>query len=142
MRNSSLFGEEAPNWRGGRSITHDGYVQIYAPEHPRAHQNHILEHVLVAESAMNRFMPEGAAVYHFDKNPANNDHRNLVICQSNGYRSLLDKRLRAYKACGHADWHWCRFCGTWSPKSEITFHGRSETYHQACQAAARRKARG
>src|SRR5882762_7193261 len=77
-----------------------GYITIYNK----------LEHVLVAEKALGKALPEGAEVHHIDGNPSNNDSRNLVICPNHAYHFLIEARTRAYKACGNPNWAKCRYC--------------------------------
>lgn len=41
-------GANHPNWKGGRHISHGGYVLVYCPDHPRASvNNQVREHILV-----------------------------------------------------------------------------------------------
>ena len=69
-----------------------------------------LEHILIAESSLGYKLPKKAQVHHFDGNPKNNSPSNLVICPDQNYHLLLHRRMRAYEACGNADFVKCYFC--------------------------------
>ena len=47
--------EQASNWRGGHRIV-NGYVAVYAPDHPAAHNGVVFEHRLVAEKELGRLL--------------------------------------------------------------------------------------
>lgn len=48
-------GSQHRNWKGGTRYN-NGYVQIYSPGHPRAHDNYVFEHILIAERALGRLL--------------------------------------------------------------------------------------
>lgn len=80
------FESRQPN-RGNGVIHKHGYRRIYTPE------GYKMEHVLLAEKALGRKLPEGAVVHHMDGNPSNNHQPfNLVICPDQAYHALLHKR--------------------------------------------------
>lgn len=80
--------EENPAWKGGRKVRKDGYVLIYAPDHPCATANgdgsrtYILEHRLVMERHLGRYLLPNEVVHHIDKNPSNNNIDNLRLYSS------------------------------------------------------------
>lgn len=79
--------ELAPTWKGGRKIRRDGYVLVVAPEgHPYPADTHeasnlayILEHRLVMEKHLGRYLDPEEVVHHKDKNPSNNSLDNLEL---------------------------------------------------------------
>jgi transposase len=74
------FGENASNWRGGRRKIRGGYIYIYAPEHPNATNNGcVMEHRLVMEEILGRYLESDEIVHHVDGNKSNNDLGNLVV---------------------------------------------------------------
>lgn len=135
-----------PNYKGGRVTTAfgGGYVGVLMPDHPRANTTgYVLEHVLVAEVALGRHLPEGVQVHHVNGDPADNRPENLVTCEDQAYHQLLHRRQRALAATGHADWTVrCHFCGEYGPESEMTMRrGTPYGYHAACRRAYRRERR-
>ena len=72
-------------WKGGRIVNKDGYVEIYSPGHPNAkkHTHYILEHRLVMEEQLGRFLLKTEVVHH--KNDVKTDNRpeNLEVFESN-----------------------------------------------------------
>lgn len=68
-------GELSTRWNGGRTINSNGYVEIYKPDHPAAHfhSSHVLEHRLVMEQSLGRFLYKDETVHH--KNGIKDDNR-------------------------------------------------------------------
>jgi hypothetical protein len=124
------------NWRGGIMKDRKGYIRIYLPEHPKSNSNgHVGEHVLVCERVFGRYLPASAITHHIDENKSNNITSNFVICENEGYHQLLHKRMRAYKACGHADWGKCQYCKQYDkPENLIYRPHNSSTFHKTCDA--------
>ncbi len=72
-------------WRGGRCLDADGYVLVKSPDHPHATKaGYVLEHRLVMERRLGRYLLPSEVVHHKDENPANNADDNLVLHASNG----------------------------------------------------------
>jgi hypothetical protein len=129
---SFASGAKHPKWKGGRTIDSDGYVKILMPDHPRANGGrYVREHILVAENALGKPLPEGAQVHHVN---GKGDNKILVICQDNGYHMLLERRTRAYNACGHAGWLKCGYCGLYDdPKNMYVRPNGLSGYHSDCK---------
>lgn len=79
---------------GTGTIHKQGYVRIHTKDGYR------FEHVLVAEKALGKKLPEKAVVHHLDKNPLNNSNANLVVCPSQAYHFLLHRRAKEIKLYG------------------------------------------
>lgn len=54
-----------------------GYPVTYMPDHPRATPVYVLDHILVAEKALGKPLPERAEVHHAN---GSRDSGPLVIC--------------------------------------------------------------
>ena len=76
-------------WKGGRIITTQGYVNIYSPDHPKAIKakalsgKYVLEHRLVMEKKLGRYLTKDETVHH--KNGIKTDNRieNLELWTNN-----------------------------------------------------------
>lgn len=80
----SCPGEINPSWKGGRYLDADGYVLVYAPDHPHAtNSGRVREHRLVAERALGRHLSPEEVVDHIDGVRANNDPSNLRVFPRN-----------------------------------------------------------
>lgn len=79
-----------------RGITPQGYAIVRAPGHPKASERGgwVLEHVIVAERALGKFLPPKAEVHHWNRDKQDNRNENLVICQDRAYHFLLHRRMR------------------------------------------------
>lgn len=130
-QNKGRNGKSSASWRGGKTITKDGYIRIYNPGHPRAINGYVLEHVLVAEKALGKALPPKAMVHHIDGNRQNNKPSNLVICESNKYHRWIHQRMRALKACGHANWRSCKYCKKYDDPKNM-FVKDNQAYHKLC----------
>lgn len=82
--------ELSPRWKGGRKVRKDGYILVVAPDdHPHPSDQHkpsglkyILEHRLVMEQKLGRYLLPTEVVHHIDEDPSNNDPDNLMLFAS------------------------------------------------------------
>ena len=80
----SCPGDVNPAWKGGRYLDDDGYVLIYAPDHPYADKaGRVREHRLVMERELGRYLLPTEVVDHNDGQRAHNDPSNLTLYASN-----------------------------------------------------------
>jgi hypothetical protein len=69
-------GDKSRNWQGGKRSTGKGYVAIYCPGHPSikfGSRHYVLEHRLVMEKSLGRFLEAHEHVHH--KNGIKDDNR-------------------------------------------------------------------
>lgn len=92
--------------------------------------------VLVARRG--RPLPDEAEIHHFNGDRADNRRGNLVVCQDHSYHMLLQRRGRALRACGHADWLKCRHCGKYGDPATMN-HSGTRLEHPGCGSAAHRR---
>ena len=136
FREHDNHGSDSPSWKGGRTVTSQGYVHILKPNHLRSHSDtgYVSEHILVAERALGKPLPKGAVIHHVNGDPSDNRPGNLVICQSNGYHLMLHRRQRALAACGHVDWRKCPLCKQYdSPRRLYISHNGGSIWHRSCK---------
>lgn len=101
------FGKDNPNWKGGRIVRVDGYSFIKTHSHPfRNKQNYILEHRVIVEKYLKRYLKKNEQVHHIDNNPRNNKALNLMCFRSNSAHKRYHKNIYNVK------------------KFEIVFNGR------------------
>lgn len=81
-----ITGEKHYNWKGGRFVDKDGYVCVLVQDHPyrRKYIPYVLEHRLVMEQHLGRYLLPTEVVHHKNKNKQDNRIENLELFSSNG----------------------------------------------------------
>lgn len=94
-RSCARTGENASNWKGSRHKTMDGYIRVICRSHPRANiKGKILEHILVMEKFLGRYISRDETVHH--KNGVRDDNRieNLELRAGNhGSGSAIEDKI-------------------------------------------------
>jgi hypothetical protein len=86
QRTGPRSGQGHPEWKGGRLIDKDGYVLIYSPNHPytrRPRRKYVLEHRLIMEQHIGRYLTPPEVVHHINKNKQDNRIENLALFAKN-----------------------------------------------------------
>lgn len=89
--NKGRFGVKNNNWKGGRKYHRGGYVCILKHDHPNADMwGYVLEHRLVMEKHLNRFLNPKEVIHHINDIRDDNRIENLMLF--GGFKD-------------HFDWH-------------------------------------
>lgn len=81
----ALAGKKHHRWRGGR-IRRRGYILIHAPDHPNCDGNtrkYVLEHRLVMENHLGRYLEPHENVHHINGKRDDNRLENLELWTTN-----------------------------------------------------------
>ena len=80
----------------GRTVTTKGYVMLYLPSHPAAKKDgYVMEHRIVMEKILGRFLQKGEVVHHLNGLKADNREVNLqVMLKRDHDRMPKAKRMR------------------------------------------------
>jgi hypothetical protein len=72
------YAVEHHNWKGGKHLS-DGYIREYAPSHPHNAKGYVLQHRLVMEHHLGRYLEPHEIVHHINGDKLDNRIENLVI---------------------------------------------------------------
>lgn len=85
--------EKHIGWRGGRHQYH-GYIYIYCPEHPHATMaGYMLEHRLVMEKELGRFLEKGEVVHHKNHIKTDNRIENLELISTLSQHQTMHMKM-------------------------------------------------
>lgn len=74
---------------GHKKKRSDGYIAVYFPDHPRSTKDgYIMEHDLVMESLIGRWLADDEVVHHINKNREDNRKENLLLMTAREHMSM------------------------------------------------------
>lgn len=115
----------------GCSVSKNKEIRIYDRTHPKVRPGRMIpEAHLIAEAALGKYLPEGACVWHYDRDAANT--KNLVVCQDKKYLQLVRQRLVAYENCGYANYRKCPYCGQYDDPHKMVHNSKRGFRHRGC----------
>lgn len=80
----SVKGEKSGRWKGGTYVNNLGYRYVRSEDHPhRNKDSYVLEHRIVMESIVGRYLTKNEVVHHRDRNRLNNSPDNLFLFPNN-----------------------------------------------------------
>ena len=98
--------QDHPLWKGGRILAKFGYISWLVPLHPRATRHHdgsgqsgmggqVLEHRLLMEVMLGRYLQPGEVIDHLDSHPRHNWPENLRLfaCNADHLKATLTGRF-------------------------------------------------
>lgn len=90
-RSKTYRGERAFHWKGGR-IDNDGYIAVIVKDHPyglkKTNTQYILEHRLVVEKHLGRYLLPTEHVHHVNGNKKDNRIENLILLTNSDHLKL------------------------------------------------------
>ena len=81
-------GDQSHAWKGGRVLDRNGYVLIYMPSHPHVVNRYVLEHRLVMERVLGRYLEPDEDVHHKNEIITDNRPENLEVMSHGAHSSL------------------------------------------------------
>ena len=90
------LGKNNPCWKGGRRVDSNGYILIKEWNHPHTSKSgYLLEHRLVMEEKLGRYLKPYEFVHHIDGNKQNNALYNLCLTNSKEHGASYADGFRA-----------------------------------------------
>lgn len=94
-RSEAKSGSNAKNFKGYRRKTSKGYFVRFLPDHPNASsEGLVMEHRLVAESIIGRYLEKDEVVHHINGIKSDNRPENLMILKFGEHTALHNRRRK------------------------------------------------
>lgn len=90
------YGEKSSQWKGGRVKRQDGYIYVIAYNHPAAHCNYVLEHRLIMEQSIGRYLTKDEIVHHLNGIRDDNRIENLQIMDSGKHSTMHNNQRKSH----------------------------------------------
>lgn len=103
QRTGPRAAEGHPDWKGGRIVDKNGYILVYSPDHPGVRKmgsrsgRYVLEHRLVMEAHLGRFLSREEVVHHRNGNKQDNRIENLELFSRNSEHLARELKGRCPK---------------------------------------------
>lgn len=109
VKKPSILGRKNPRWNGGKTISRDGRVLIYSPDHPRpCSGRYVYRYRLKMEKKLGRILRRDEVVHHKDGNPSNDRIGNLQLLSAKEHNAIS---ARTPLKCGWSrNFHRCTEC--------------------------------
>jgi len=125
--------------KGGKHKSFFGYILVWNSSHPRALNGYVREHLLIAEKAIDKYIPSPACIHHVNEIKDDNRQTNLVVCQDRNYHNLLHRRKRALLESGNANNRKCTLCHKYDKLKNLLKSDRCSFVHFECRKKHNRK---
>ncbi len=91
------WGADNYNWKDGRKKHKAGYILILQPDHPKASYNYVMEHRLVMEKKIGRYLERWEIVHHINGIKDDNRPENLDLCPNQTEHLAVTKLVEENK---------------------------------------------
>lgn len=90
-----MSGKKHPMWKNGKYNSR-GYVLIYSPNHPHKRRNYVLEHRLIMEKRLNRYLKPLEVVHHINEIKDDNRIDNLMLFKNVKEHSSFHIKIKQF----------------------------------------------